>query len=191
MPGPNSPVPVDQIAHAIHVIRGHRVMLDADLATLYGVTTKRLNQQLRRNRGRSPPRLCIPTDSRGGPGFKVANCDLKRRPSDRGFEVPRWHLKPPRAGWSPLPAVRLHRARRRDARQRPQQSSRRRSQHSGRAGVRPAPEYAGGPRRPGPQAGRTGAEVRLAVPSGVRRDPPADGAATGAQAHRVPGPPGS
>lgn len=54
MPDPNSPVPVEGIAHAIHVIRGHRVMLDADLATLYGVTTKRLNQQLRRNRGRFP-----------------------------------------------------------------------------------------------------------------------------------------
>ncbi len=54
MPGVSPSAPADQIAHAIHVIRGHRVMLDADLAVLYGVTTKRLNQQLRRNRRRFP-----------------------------------------------------------------------------------------------------------------------------------------
>jgi hypothetical protein len=54
MPGPTSLVPVDQIAHAIHVIRGHRVMLDADLAVLYGVTTKRLNEAVKRNLRRFP-----------------------------------------------------------------------------------------------------------------------------------------
>jgi len=35
-------------------VRGEKVMLDADLAKLYGVTTKRLNEQLRRNRNRFP-----------------------------------------------------------------------------------------------------------------------------------------
>ncbi|HEV3099867.1 MAG TPA: ORF6N domain-containing protein [Candidatus Udaeobacter sp.] len=39
---------------AIHLIRGQRVMLDSDLATIYSVTTKRLNEQLRRNRSRFP-----------------------------------------------------------------------------------------------------------------------------------------
>jgi phage regulator Rha-like protein len=39
---------------AIHLIRGQRVMLDSDLAMIYGVTTKRLNEQLKRNRGRFP-----------------------------------------------------------------------------------------------------------------------------------------
>ena len=38
----------------IHLIRGHRVMLDSDLAMIYGVTTKRLNEQLKRNRPRFP-----------------------------------------------------------------------------------------------------------------------------------------
>jgi hypothetical protein len=37
---------------AIHLIRGQRVMLDSDLAMIYGVTTKRLNEQLKRNRPR-------------------------------------------------------------------------------------------------------------------------------------------
>jgi hypothetical protein len=39
---------------AIHLIRGQRVMLDFDLAMIYGVTTKRLNEQLKRNRLRFP-----------------------------------------------------------------------------------------------------------------------------------------
>ncbi len=46
--------PVDRVLSAIHVIRGQRVMLDADLAALYGVSTKRLNEQVRRNRDRFP-----------------------------------------------------------------------------------------------------------------------------------------
>lgn len=38
----------------IHLIRGQRVILDADLAKVYGVTTTRLNQQVRRNADRFP-----------------------------------------------------------------------------------------------------------------------------------------
>ena len=43
-----------EIEKAIHVIRGQRVMLDSDLAKLYGVTTGRLNEQLSRNKDRFP-----------------------------------------------------------------------------------------------------------------------------------------
>src|SRR5947207_15633864 len=39
---------------AIHLIRGQRELLDSDLGAIYGVTTKRLNEQLRRNRSRFP-----------------------------------------------------------------------------------------------------------------------------------------
>ncbi|MFZ1098417.1 MAG: ORF6N domain-containing protein [Steroidobacteraceae bacterium] len=46
--------PVQDIARAILVLRGHRLLLDADLAGLYGVTTKRLNEQVRRNASRFP-----------------------------------------------------------------------------------------------------------------------------------------
>jgi hypothetical protein len=42
------------IQQQIFVIRGHRVMIDSDLANLYGVTTKQLNQQLKRNLQRFP-----------------------------------------------------------------------------------------------------------------------------------------
>ena len=44
----------NRIEGMIHLIRGCRVMLDSDLAALYGVTTKRLKEQLKRNRGRFP-----------------------------------------------------------------------------------------------------------------------------------------
>jgi ORF6N domain len=42
------------IERAIYSIRGHRVMLDADLATLYGVTTSNLNKAVTRNAARFP-----------------------------------------------------------------------------------------------------------------------------------------
>jgi hypothetical protein len=43
-----------EVAQQIRTIRGQRVLLDSDLAVLYGVTTKRLNEQVRRNRDRFP-----------------------------------------------------------------------------------------------------------------------------------------
>ncbi len=46
---------VEQVERRILLIRGHKVMLDNDLAKLYGVTTKRLNEQVRRNISRFPP----------------------------------------------------------------------------------------------------------------------------------------
>lgn len=48
------PVSAEQIERQIHVIRGQRVMLDSDLARLYGVPTFRLNEQVSRNRERFP-----------------------------------------------------------------------------------------------------------------------------------------
>ena len=48
------PVSSEQIAPVIRVVRGQRVILDADLAALYGVTTKRLNEQVKRNADRFP-----------------------------------------------------------------------------------------------------------------------------------------
>lgn len=45
---------IEKLEAAIHTIRGQRVMLDSELAEIYQVTTKRLNEQLRRNRARFP-----------------------------------------------------------------------------------------------------------------------------------------
>jgi len=44
----------ENVARMVFFIRGEKVMLDADLAKLYGVTTKALNQAMRRNRTRFP-----------------------------------------------------------------------------------------------------------------------------------------
>lgn len=47
-------IPFERIASVIHVIRGQKVMLDRDLAVLYGVETRALNQAVKRNSGRFP-----------------------------------------------------------------------------------------------------------------------------------------
>jgi ORF6N domain len=47
-------VPVQNIDQNVLVLRGQRVMLDADLADIYGGSTSRLNEQVRRNLGRFP-----------------------------------------------------------------------------------------------------------------------------------------
>jgi len=51
-----------EIADRIRVLRGQRVLLDSDLATLYGVTTRRLNEQIRRNRARFPADFVLQLD---------------------------------------------------------------------------------------------------------------------------------
>jgi hypothetical protein len=48
------PMPVENIARSILILRGQRVLLDSDLAALYGVETRRLNEQVRRNQERFP-----------------------------------------------------------------------------------------------------------------------------------------
>lgn len=50
-----TPLSIGEIAQRIHLIRGQRVVLDADLAAFYGETTKRFNQQVNRNLERFPP----------------------------------------------------------------------------------------------------------------------------------------
>jgi len=54
MAGERSPIPVEQIEHAILLIRGQKVLLDSDLAALYSVETKTLNRAVKRNLDRFP-----------------------------------------------------------------------------------------------------------------------------------------
>jgi len=62
MPEPRDVDPKDIVSRILSV-RGQRVLLDADLAALYGVTTARLNQQVNRNLDRFPTDFLIqPTD---------------------------------------------------------------------------------------------------------------------------------
>jgi hypothetical protein len=59
-------IPGEPVERLIRIIRGQKVILDADLAKVYGVTTARLNQQMRRNRER------FPTDF----AFQLANIEF-------------------------------------------------------------------------------------------------------------------
>jgi len=66
-----SATPVESL---ILTLRGQKVILDADLAELYGVTTKRLNEQVKRNRGRFPEDFMFQLSSEEKIEV-VANCD--------------------------------------------------------------------------------------------------------------------
>jgi hypothetical protein len=65
---------VEQIEPRILVVRGQRVMLDADFAHLYGTSTKRLNEQVKRNRGRFPADFLFQVTAEEKAEV-VANCD--------------------------------------------------------------------------------------------------------------------
>ncbi len=67
-----------RIARQILVIRSQKVMIDADLAALYDVPTKRLNEQVKRNPGRFPADFVFQL-SRDERDEVVANCDHLRR----------------------------------------------------------------------------------------------------------------
>jgi len=66
--------PLETVERGILLVRGQKAILDADLAELYGVTTKRLNQQVSRNRGRFPEDFMFQL-SADEKAEVVANCD--------------------------------------------------------------------------------------------------------------------
>ncbi len=92
---PTSIIPVERIQNRILLIRGQKVILDSDLAQLYGVPTKRLNEQVKRNAERFPTDFVFRLSreefngliaqfatSNGEQGQKaevVANCDHLQR----------------------------------------------------------------------------------------------------------------
>jgi hypothetical protein len=67
-------VPMEFIEKKILLIRGHKVMLDTDLADIYGVSTKRLNEQVKRNRERFPEDFMFQLTEKEKAEV-VANCD--------------------------------------------------------------------------------------------------------------------
>ena len=72
-------VSAEPIEHAILLIRGHTVLLDADLALLYGVSVGRLNESVKRNRHRFPDDFMFQLSEVEFQGLKaqVANLNLK------------------------------------------------------------------------------------------------------------------
>ena len=74
MSGNHEIVPIDRIERRILQIRGERVIVDADLAGFYGVPTRRLNEQVRRNEARFPRDFVfqLTADEKSE---VIANCD--------------------------------------------------------------------------------------------------------------------
>lgn len=72
-----TPIPTEVIEQKIHFIRGHKVMLDGDLAKLYGVPTKRLNEQVRRNIKRFPPDFMFQLTADEAKFLRSQNATLK------------------------------------------------------------------------------------------------------------------
>ena len=69
-----SVVPVGKIENRILLIRGEKIIIDADLAEFYGVPTKRLNEQVKRNKDRFPDDFMFQL-SPDEKAEVVANCD--------------------------------------------------------------------------------------------------------------------
>jgi hypothetical protein len=70
------PVRAPRIERAIVVIRGHKVLLDTDLAALYRVPVKRLNEQVKRNPDRFPPDFAFELTSEEYQALRSQNATL-------------------------------------------------------------------------------------------------------------------
>lgn len=71
-------IPGERIERGILLLRSEKVMVDADLAELYGVTTKRLNEQVKRNQARFPEDFMFQLTAEEKAEV-VANCDHLQR----------------------------------------------------------------------------------------------------------------
>ena len=74
MPNKKAIVPIGRIENRILLIRGEKVIVDADLAKFYGVPTKRLNEQVKRNKARFPNDFIFQLSAEEKAEL-VANCD--------------------------------------------------------------------------------------------------------------------
>ena len=72
---------LESIKTHVYMIRGHQVMLDVDLAEIYGYELKAMNQQVKRNIERFPEDFMFQLKKRGNTNgmFKVTICDFKRK----------------------------------------------------------------------------------------------------------------
>ena len=71
-------VPLEGVVSRIFLVRGQKVMLDSDLATLYGVSTKRLNEQVHRNIRRFPSDFMFQLTKGEVEPLRSQNATLKR-----------------------------------------------------------------------------------------------------------------
>src|SRR2546422_8067801 len=99
-------IAAERIEQCIFLIRGHKVMLDRDLAALYGVETKNLNRAVKRNLDRFPADFMFQLTADEAEALRFQFGTLKRGPALQ------------------VSAVRFHPGRRRDAIERAAQSAR-------------------------------------------------------------------
>ncbi len=171
-------VSVEQIEPRILLVRGQRVILDADLAELYGTSTKAFNQAVKRNRERFPADFHVPAYRRGGEIFKVTDCDhIGLAPRYAVTICDRIQTQ------YPLRPQGLHRAWGVDGGQRTEHAQGDGGKCLRDQGLRPTAGLAGHAQGTGRQAGRVGAEGVFArhghsILGG--RHSPSDGAAAGA-----------
>src|SRR5438445_1435122 len=92
----------DRSEDSILIIRGHKVILDSDLAVLYGVSVGRLNEAVKHNRDRFPVDFNVSAHVRGVCFFKITSCELE-------LEIANCDIKFGLGRPAP-PAVRLYRA---------------------------------------------------------------------------------
>lgn len=85
MPKTTAFVSVERIQSRILLLRGHRVMLDADLAKLYRVSTKRLNEQVKRNRVRFPADFMFQLSVKDAQILRSQNATSNRGPGGRRY----------------------------------------------------------------------------------------------------------
>ena len=85
----NEVIKQEKIKNMIYEIRGKQVMLDSDLAKLYGTETKRINEAVRRNKEKFPERFSWIISNDDSKFFLVANCDQKNETRGGRYKNPR------------------------------------------------------------------------------------------------------
>src|SRR6266699_3397149 len=83
-------IPLQQIAKAIHWVRGEKVLLDFDLATLYGVPTKTLNQAVKRNATRFPEDFMVQLSAEETRFSRSQFVTAKSQAADNQWILPNW-----------------------------------------------------------------------------------------------------
>jgi len=94
-------IPVREIADHIRLIRQQRVILDSDLAALYGVVTKALNQAVKRNADRFPADFLLrltPQETQALNRSQIVTGSQKHR------DCPQYSSRPENREWTPIDA---------------------------------------------------------------------------------------
>ncbi len=83
-------IPIERIEQVIFLIRGQKVILDGDLARIYGVPTKRLNEQVKRNRKRFPDDFAFQLTVTEFANLKSQFAISSLQPTDFHKDNPNW-----------------------------------------------------------------------------------------------------